>query len=403
MAGRAFGNSSAAAPAVLQVAYKHRDKLLALACAVAFTSLAAAVPGAGWVHSRGLCVIAALALSLVTLVRRSHPVAHLVTTVAVCLMTGQMLPFGVAAYTAVRAHRYALMSAIALAPGVLLVVAPDRLVGTSGHLVIHAYQTYVAIVLPILVGFLMNSAEARSGLEMHALRQRAKLHASERREQDLRQRAALARKIHDGIGHEISVMLMQSGAVAASPDSSESTKSACAKINRAGRSAFDQLRSTLDLLSADSGADPLDAGDEPGGTLTDVADLLSGYRKRGLSIQSESSMHNVPEPSHALRLVHTLLNEALCNVVRHASGAPVRITLCQNAYSLTVSVLNDPPQPRESAVGSRQGAGHGLGLLERSIRNCGGTFKALATPDRGFLVSALIPLVTDQDLSPTSA
>src|SRR5699024_8114731 len=85
--------------------------------------------------------------------------------------------------------------------------------------------------------------------------------------------------------------------------------------------------------------------------------------------------------------VERIVQEALTNAMKHASGAPVTIRVSADRETVEVSVDNPRPktapastgQPREAAP-ANPGSGMGLIAAEERVRLAGGTFSA--GPDR---------------------
>ena len=88
------------------------------------------------------------------------------------------------------------------------------------------------------------------------------------------------------------------------------------------------------------------------------------------------------------------MQEALTNAMRHAAGAPTRVTVDAGGATLAVHVTNDAGR---SAEPSRPGGGSGLAGLAERVRRAGGTFRASATPGGGFEVRAEIPCAQPRD------
>ncbi|MEK8143977.1 ATP-binding protein [Streptomyces sp. M10(2022)] len=90
--------------------------------------------------------------------------------------------------------------------------------------------------------------------------------------------------------------------------------------------------------------------------------------------------------------VHRVTREGLANALRHASGAPVRVTFHDEGDTVVVAVVNDaPPVPRPPGDGNRSGL---VGLQER-IGLLGGTLNAGPRPQGGFILSARVPVRPD--------
>jgi signal transduction histidine kinase len=199
------------------------------------------------------------------------------------------------------------------------------------------------------------------------------------------ERARMARELHDVIGHSISVMGVQAGAVRRRlPPELEREREALIAVERSGRDAVAEMRRLLGFLRSDAEGAPV--GVPP--TLQRVDDLVAEMRRAGLDVELsvEGALDDVA-PGRALAAFR-ILQEALTNALKHAPGAHVRATLRRTVGELEVEVVDDGDSraPRSAA-----GGGHGLvGMRERAALY-GGTLEAGPGPERGFSVVARLP------------
>lgn len=85
-----------------------------------------------------------------------------------------------------------------------------------------------------------------------------------------------------------------------------------------------------------------------------------------------------------------MVQEGLTNALKHAPGAPVTITVHAQQAAVDVSVVNEPPGQRASAL-ARTGGGYGLAGMRQRVAACGGSLSAGPTPAGGWQVSASLP------------
>ncbi len=208
-----------------------------------------------------------------------------------------------------------------------------------------------------------------------------------------RERARIAREMHDVLSHAVSIMIVQAEAgpvaVRRAPDRAEAAFEAIAET---GRDAMAQLRTMLGVLRTDEAAP---RAPQPG--IGALPALLDRVRASGVRVSYERS-GEVRELAAALEAtVHRVVQEALTNVVKHAGASVVEIRLEYGARVLTVSVTDDGRGPgRGAGTGSGSGSGsggHGLiGIRERAAAH-GGTARTGPGPGgRGF--SVRVELVT---------
>jgi signal transduction histidine kinase len=124
----------------------------------------------------------------------------------------------------------------------------------------------------------------------------------------------------------------------------------------------------------------------PPRTLDDVLALVARIRAAGTAVDL-TVLGDLPETAGSI--VHRVLQEALTNVVRHAPGATVRVTLTSDPDRVVVRVRDDGTGTR--APGTR---GYGLVGLSERVAMVDGTLEAGPDPAGGFLVEAVLPART---------
>ncbi|WP_081655976.1 sensor histidine kinase [Amycolatopsis vancoresmycina] len=241
--------------------------------------------------------------------------------------------------------------------------------------------------VPLTVGIVRRSiAETRRRTaEQAALRDQVA-----RREEQAR----IAREMHDVLGHRLSLLSLQAGALevtaATTPDAAEAAKT----VRTTARQSLDDLRQVIGVLRSTGFADRAPGGpaEPPQPTLADIPDLVTGARQAGLPVNvtillDQASAAPAPLGTAAYRI----LQEALTNVLRHAPGAPAEV-LVRGApgAGLSLEVVNPrPPHPVPSP-----GSGTGLTGVNERISLLGGTLTAGPVDERTFALRAWLPWVT---------
>ncbi|MEU8463043.1 histidine kinase [Streptomyces sp. NPDC029003] len=207
-----------------------------------------------------------------------------------------------------------------------------------------------------------------------------------------RERARIAREMHDILSHAVSIMIVQAEAgpvaVRKAPARAEAAFEAIAET---GRDAMAQLRTMLGVLRTD---EPAPRAPQPG--IDALPALLERVRAGGpaVSYQRTGAVRELPAALEAT--VHRVVQEALTNVVKHARASSVDVHLEYGERELTVTVSDDGRGPGGDAGGSQAGGGsadggpagggHGLiGIRERAAAH-GGTASFGAGPGGGFTV-----------------
>lgn len=329
----------------------------------------------GW--AQAVAVIAVVAACVAAWVRVSRPWLFVVVGVvaAPVLGMGVLYPALVAYAVRDRGKRLAVVIALALAARMLPTLAgegalnvtvdgvaasPDGLWRIGAHVVL--------VALAVLLG-----AQIGTRRELLAsLRDRAERAESERamraREAVLLERARIAREMHDVLGHKISLVTMQAGALEVHAGAgAEVVEKQAEQIRLTAREALTDLRAVIGALEEN------DAALAPGPGLAEVPALVERYRAAGAVVTLVDEVSELPPPDRPVSLaVHRVLTEALTNAHRHAPGEPVSIRLTGSpGERLTVLVENpvgdSAPNP---------GGGTGLPGLGERVRLAGGQFEA---------------------------
>ncbi|XEC27812.1 sensor histidine kinase [Streptomyces fradiae] len=201
-----------------------------------------------------------------------------------------------------------------------------------------------------------------------------------------RERARIAREMHDILSHAVSLMIVQAEAgpvaVRAAPERAEAAFDA---ISATGRDAMVQLRRMLGVLREDAGGPAAPRAPQP--DLADLPVLLERVRSGGLSVgyATEGGVRALPAATGAS--VYRIVQEALTNVVKHARARTAEVRLAHADGVVRVTVTDDGRGPQGGP------GGHGLvGIRERAAAH-GGTAETGPGPDgRGFEVRVLLPV-----------
>jgi signal transduction histidine kinase len=184
----------------------------------------------------------------------------------------------------------------------------------------------------------------------------------------------LARELHDGIGHALTVVSVQAAAgrrvVAVNPDAAAE---ALAAIEDTARSALAELDQLLAVLRDD-------ADDDASVALAPALDdVVSAHRRAGLDLNAQVDL---PAGLPALlgRSVQRIVTEALTNAHRHGAPGPVLLTVGHGGDEVRIEVVN-PVRPG-SRLGRRPSGGRGLSGIRERVALFGGTVHAGPDGDR---------------------
>ncbi|CAM5708789.1 histidine kinase OS=Streptomyces aurantiogriseus OX=66870 GN=GCM10010251_91180 PE=4 SV=1 [Streptomyces aurantiogriseus] len=344
----------------------------------------------GSVQPWQLALAALTALPLV--VRRRYPLVAFWAVIGTTLLFNQHLGTGdttaytflscvVAAYGAAVYSPYRLRALTSLVAGAGLIAASP--------------EENFPYVTPGVVPFLVLLGVGLGANAIHVWKQR--VHALQERQEAAtrlaveRERARIARELHDVVTHNVSVMVIQAGAARKVMDASpERAREALLAVEAGGRTAMAELRQVMGLLTLvgddpDPAADP-DLAPQPG--LDRLTALVDRVRATGVAVELTVTGTRGPLPAGADLAAYRVVQEALTNAVKHASGARVRVAVDHTPAAVHVEVTDTGGTPTAQ---SGSGAGRGLIGLRERLTVHGGTLRAGHRPTGGYRVHAVIP------------
>jgi signal transduction histidine kinase len=134
----------------------------------------------------------------------------------------------------------------------------------------------------------------------------------------------------------------------------------------------------------------------PQPSLAQLDRLLSQTREAGVHIHVHVQGEARPLPATADLAAYRIVQEALTNVVKHAPGASVVLTLAYGPRDLQIVVADDgsrAPTPGGGSGTPTPGGSGGVGLIGMRERAAllGGELRASPAPGGGFRVEACLP------------
>ncbi|WP_146616009.1 sensor histidine kinase [Nonomuraea aridisoli] len=208
------------------------------------------------------------------------------------------------------------------------------------------------------------------------LQQRRQTRLSVEAQARMRERARIARDMHDSLGHDLALIAVRAAGLELAPGLAPEQVKAAGELREAAADATERLREIIGLLREEADAAPLSPVGE------DVAELVRRARDSGMSITLDLSPGPVPD------LARPVVQEALTNAAKHAPGAAVEVSISPHR----IRVRNGPPRTRPTA---RPG-GLGLAGLRERVRLAGGALSAASVAD-GFELDVTIPHVVGRD------
>ena len=273
----------------------------------------------------------------------------------------------------------------------LLAAAWGLAAGTTGTLLgpedsVAVLATWLVLLGSCAAGVLLRREQSRSQKlkELTARLEEERGHAE--RSAVAEERARLARELHDVVGHEVTLIAIQSEAAASAlrVDPTRATAPIEA-IRQTAHRAGAEMRSILGMLDLDGGDPP------PAPDMSGVEGIAR--RARALGIENTLGVEGRPWPGSAnvYLALNRVVQEALTNAGRHAPGRAVDIAIRWRPDAVSIRVTNQLAGP----VGV---PGYGTRGMNERARLLGGTFDAGARPDGSYVVTMRLPTAT-QDRS----
>lgn len=200
----------------------------------------------------------------------------------------------------------------------------------------------------------------------------------------MEERARIARELHDIVAHHLSVIAVESEATRlTSPGLPPDVGGRLESIAATAREALTETRRLLGVLREDTRA-VADRAPQPG--LDELDDLIYRARSTGTHIHLVRRGEIAPLPRSVDLAAYRIVQEALTNARRHATGADVDIEISYRPDALQLRVRDHGPVLDAEPV-----AGHGLmGMRERATL-AGGTFSSARAEGGGFEVGVTLP------------
>ncbi|GGJ28024.1 sensor histidine kinase [Streptomyces brasiliensis] len=343
-----------------------------------------------WVHV-DVNVRAAMAFALLgtfsLTLRRRLPLTTFLLTLPSAMVTDAAIAPMVALYTLSSLSRHRLLLAgcaltfatIDFMPWPWSSLKATQL--TQADVLFHLSYTLATATAPVFLGQLV---QARRELSLRIAE------ISEAREQErlltaqsvlAKERAQLAREMHDVVSHQVSLIAVQAGALQVGSRDTE-TRQAAATIRRLSVQTLDELRHMVSVLRA-SGSRPTELTPQP--SLDELQRLV---HLSGIEAKLETHLPDDLPPA-VQRAVYRTVQEALTNVRKHAPGAAATVRIHHTDGTVHTTVTNTAPTRLALALPS---AHHGLAGLRQRAELLGGTVASGHTADGGYELRLELPV-----------
>lgn len=217
----------------------------------------------------------------------------------------------------------------------------------------------------------------------------------------LRERARIATRMHDSLGHDLALIAVRAAALEMTAQEDSERGRAAGELRTAAHEANLRLREIIGVLreSDDGDGDGDSDGEaasgrsagEPGAG-EPVSVLVQRASDAGMRVRL---LREGPDPDPSAPgggTVHRVVQEALTNAAKYAPGAEVTVRVVREDDRTRVSVGDTgAPGVARTVLPARSAGGTGLAGLRSLVEELGGNFTAGREEGAGFTVRATLP------------
>lgn len=221
---------------------------------------------------------------------------------------------------------------------------------------------WLVVLASVVAGRLVAQQRAQTGRLQELTAQLESERALVRRSAVAEERARIARELHDVVGHEVTLIAIQSEAAASALNTApERAVAPVEAIRQTAHRTGAEMRAILGVLRAEDG----DVTPMPPQGPSGLVEVVERTRHIGMDVTLTVTGSPWEGRPNVWLAVHRIVQEALTNAGRHAAGAPVTVLVDWSASAVGVRVCN-----RADGVAVEPGFGI-LGMTER-VRLLGG-------------------------------
>jgi signal transduction histidine kinase len=235
----------------------------------------------------------------------------------------------------------------------------------------------VSALIGISLGLLMRSLIRSNALTREARVLRHRTSVSEEQAKWLEQRTALARELHDVVGHHVTAMVVQAEA-----GQVDEPMAALRSIGNLGRTALGELDAlVVHLRDPDT---PLAMSAPP--RLTDIDEILAAsLRHQGVDVRVSLGADLAIDDAVELT-AYRIVQESLTNVVRHAQASHVWVEIARSGEQVRIRVSDDGVGPPELPT-----RGAGLKGIGERVTALAGVWAVSERPGGGTMIDVFLP------------
>lgn len=319
------------------------------------------------------------------LVLRAHPVPATLALTGIILLAPSDGGFAsVAGVPVVCALTYSCGAHASLRNGALAVAA--LIVGMQVSVGFSEFPN-VEIAFPTLgpfwVGYQVRTRRSLISRLEQRTRQLHEEHDAFSRLSVQRERARIARELHDIVSHHLAVIVVQAGAGRiAGPGPMHGASERFATIRQSGGQALAEMSRLVDLLHAE------DAGTNDAGGKWPL--LVDEARAGGIDLRITTLPAGAQLPGDIADNAYRIVREGLTNAIKHAPGAQVSVGLVLRDDDLEINIHDDGAQDEQRLAPTGSGLGL-IGIRER-VESTGGSLAAGPDPSGGWQLRVVLPV-----------
>jgi signal transduction histidine kinase len=254
--------------------------------------------------------------------------------------------------------------------------------------VVYGSSPVVAALIGTALGVARQSHAAASWLQQRANTLEGITEGQRTAQVGLEERNALARELHDIVGHHVTAVVVLAEAAQAKP---ELDASLLPRIAETARAALGELDTLLSSLRGTPEAPEM----TPPSRLADIPELLGPLEHAGINAAVHVEISS--GVADGLQLTaYRIVQECLTNVMRHAYAHTVRVVIAEVGGQLDITVDDDGTGFDPEEVTRRRGL---VGIGER-VASHGGRWSVSQLPSGGSRVRVQLPLAAPKGSTP---
>lgn len=190
----------------------------------------------------------------------------------------------------------------------------------------------------------------------------------------LRERNRISREIHDSVGHALSAIVIQLGAIERTLGKSHVVAGELTKeLKKFAQNSLKDVRNAVREIK------PKEFEEFQG--ILIIEELINNFKKlTGVDVRLAFTKEKWPLNSGQAFVIYRIIQEFLANSLRHGKATSIQIFMAFTEYKLVVT-LKDNGKGAENLV-----EGMGLKSMRERINEIGGIFEYSAKAEQGFLV-----------------